>query len=61
MHADHFALEGLFLGTAAFFHQKMTRALTPARLQGYTMRRVLSVTPLRTTHSRRSLAVLPGT
>lgn len=51
MYADHFAFEGLYHRNAAFFPRKRCNALTPARLQGYTVRRVLPVTLLRTAHS----------
>lgn len=51
MYADHFAFEGLNHRNAAFFPRKRCNALTPARLQGYTVRRVLPVTLLRTAHS----------
>ena len=45
MYADHSAFEGLYRRIAAFFPRKGCNALTPARLQGYTVRRVLPVTP----------------
>ncbi|CAI8834551.1 hypothetical protein EMIT053CA3_250043 [Pseudomonas donghuensis] len=38
-------------GTVRFVVRQSRNVLTPARLQGYTMRRVLTVTPMRTSHS----------